>query len=1152
MDKQPVLEEKLRVFVSSTITECSAERKVAKEAITSLNHQPFLFETAGARPYPPPELFFTKLDEAHIFVGIYKDSYGWVAPSATQSGLDLEFQRARKRGMRRLFYIARDGKARDPRLIEMLKSSEEEVTFSYFDDSTELFDRIRDDIEAVVAGVFHRSDRVSEGLLESADVADSLGSPKDVELRPGLTAHIAELQAAAPVNLYGEQGAGKTYQLLDVARKLNGFYVAGRGYDRHLLASVMVNTVRQRLNLNPEYFISPDDSFATLLNLWNDDDVNTSFLLDDVDDELFLSRILREGKPIGPSRSLVTTSVDQTHREGFQEIELGGVDPVLAQKYLQHCLPAEFFPKAVFEEQESLGLPLFLQYLCSNPQLRSCKNVDEIDTQIFNGLREDVQELISYVALGEGKLQLAEATLATGWKPSNVLNAGNSGSHFLRQTETGFQLRHPYQREVLQAVLTQQPLRRKYLQRRLARALNKRQSPLRAFQLLEAFGDPAALRFAPAALFEAAVGGDNKSILRIANRRLSVEKNIEPNERVALLLTKSMAERQAGDDDEAAISLEKAKTAAQESGTTELTRDVRFLELYEAIYRSLRQEDLLALEDIVDSVDPIKEPFIRARFSVDLSALYMHLYQHEQAAKRAREALELFRVVEDEYGEATAKKNLVTALTKGNGNSLEIEKLSRELEEYRVETDSVRDRAWFCNLRTRQCRLAGQLEQAFAYASEAIEIAEKLGDARLVALNRINLGNVRRDQDRPKDAVKEYLAACKAGAEVGDRHMEAQASRLASAAFLDGGDPQAALASAQYAVARVDGTTAVEASIDALEQLGDVQIELRDHEAAADAYGAAFWKSHYLGIPGSRLLFLHLSASSDANKYMAAVLRLVEKAGGKAEESADNVGIILKGYDALLKLSGGGHLLELTGLHLALPSERLDARSLGILFERLLGIASSTEIDQLRAMAMLSLFVTIPLEHLAMRPIVEASEVVSSHVEALSFRPRSDGAAHWVISLRNGYPLLLSISVIDDRPSSCLLAVALALFLWRFESELKGELLAGIETPKQEVQIVITHVDELPPDMRSAVPDAERGVSVSRVTRPSAEDRTPTMVFYDDHLLESFKFADGETSGLLVLLLMTLSELCHQLFLGEVDEAQLKPKIVKLLRRAFR
>jgi hypothetical protein len=150
------------------------------------------------------------------------------------------------------------------------------------------------------------------------------------------------------------------------------------------------------------------------------------------------------------------------------------------------------------------------------------------------------------------------------------------------------------------------------------------------------------------------------------------------------------------------------------------------------------------------------------------------------------------------------------------------------------------------------------------------------------------------------------------------------------------------------------------------------------------------------------------------------------------------------------------------------------------------------------------------------------------------------------------HPLLVSVTVLDDRPSSGLLAVALVLFLWRFETELKEELLAGIETPKQEVHIMITHVDELPSDLRVAVPDSERGVSVSRVGKPETDDRTPTMVFYDDTLLKSFKLVAGETSGLLVLLLLTLTELCHQLFLGQVDEAQLKPKLVKLLRHAFR
>jgi tetratricopeptide (TPR) repeat protein len=833
-------------------------------------------------------------------------------------------------------------------------------------------------------------------------------------------------------------------------------------------------------------------------------------------------------------------------------LELGSIELDVAEDYLRHFLPGDPSPKASPRDENALGNPLFLHYVCRYPEHRNRKNIHEIDSHLFAELREDVQELVSYVALGEGKLQLVEASLATGWKSSNVLSAGNSAHHFLRQTETGYQFRHSHQEEVIGEVLSQQPMRRKYLQRRLAQALNRRKSPLRAFQLLEAFGDPTALRFAPAALFEAAVGGDNKSILRITKRRLSGDKGMEARDRVSLLLTKSMAERQAGDDREATKTLDEAKIAAQQDGAPELTRDVEFLDLYERVYRSLKQEDLIALAAIVDSVDRDDEPFIRARFAVDLSALYMHLNQHDRAVDRAREALELFLLLEDHHGEATAKKNLVTALTKGGGSAAEIEKLSKDLEAYRVETDSVRDRAWFCNLRTRQCRLAGELDQAFAYGTEAIEIAERLGDARLKALNRINLGNVLRDQKRPREAVIEYLAACKSGAEVGDRHLEAMASRLTSAAFLDSGDPQAALSSAQYAVACIDGTTAAEAIVDAVEQLGDVQMELRDHEAAASAYGKAFWTARNASIPGPHLLFLHLSASSDAKKYMTAVLELLRKSGEPNDEPTDNVAVILRGYGALLEFSDGDYLLELTALHLTLPTERLDSRSLGILFERLLSIAAAVESDLLRAMAMLSLFVTIPLEDLKMRPIVEASELVGSQVEGISFRPHSDGAAHWVISLREEYPLLISMSVVDDRPSSCLLAVAIALFLWRFERELKNDLLAGLETPKQEVHIVITHVDDLPPDIRSSVPNSERGVSVSRVGRPSVEDRTPTMIFYDDHLLETFKFADGETSGLLVMLLMTLSELCHQLFVGQVDEAQLNPKIVKLLKRAFR
>src|SRR3990172_8971200 len=89
-DSQPLLypqashviltpDQRLRVFVSSTLQEMAAERAAAKEAISRLRLTPVMFEL-GARPHPPRELYRAYLEQSHIFIGIYWQRYGWVAP----------------------------------------------------------------------------------------------------------------------------------------------------------------------------------------------------------------------------------------------------------------------------------------------------------------------------------------------------------------------------------------------------------------------------------------------------------------------------------------------------------------------------------------------------------------------------------------------------------------------------------------------------------------------------------------------------------------------------------------------------------------------------------------------------------------------------------------------------------------------------------------------------------------------------------------------------------------------------------------------------------------------------------------------------------------------------------------------------------------
>jgi hypothetical protein len=61
---------RLRVFVSSTLTELAEERRAVSRAITALRLTPVMFEV-GARPHPPQDLYRAYLAQSDVFVGLY-------------------------------------------------------------------------------------------------------------------------------------------------------------------------------------------------------------------------------------------------------------------------------------------------------------------------------------------------------------------------------------------------------------------------------------------------------------------------------------------------------------------------------------------------------------------------------------------------------------------------------------------------------------------------------------------------------------------------------------------------------------------------------------------------------------------------------------------------------------------------------------------------------------------------------------------------------------------------------------------------------------------------------------------------------------------------------------------------------------------------
>ncbi len=144
---------RLRVFVSSTLGELATERAAVRASVEHLRLSPVMFEM-GARPHPPRALYRSYLAQSDVFVGIYWQRYGWVAPDMSISGLEDEFELAA--GMPRLMYVKRPAPDMEPRLKEMLHALQagDAVSYKSFATAEELGRLVLDDLALMLAERF--------------------------------------------------------------------------------------------------------------------------------------------------------------------------------------------------------------------------------------------------------------------------------------------------------------------------------------------------------------------------------------------------------------------------------------------------------------------------------------------------------------------------------------------------------------------------------------------------------------------------------------------------------------------------------------------------------------------------------------------------------------------------------------------------------------------------------------------------------------------------------------------------------------------------------------------------------------------------------------------------------------------------------------
>ncbi len=223
---------RLRVFISSTLKELADERETVRESVAKLHLVPVMFET-GARPYPARELYQAYLSQSHIFIGIYWQSYGWIGPGMSISGLEDEYNLSSP--LPRLIYIKTPTEKREAGLDQMLQRIQQESAVSYkrFSTPQELGELVENDLALLLAESYEASERMtgesaaerSPGSLENLLFPHNPLLGREQELQT--VCNWLSQEDLGLVTLTGPAGVGKSRLALEAALALREHFPDG-------------------------------------------------------------------------------------------------------------------------------------------------------------------------------------------------------------------------------------------------------------------------------------------------------------------------------------------------------------------------------------------------------------------------------------------------------------------------------------------------------------------------------------------------------------------------------------------------------------------------------------------------------------------------------------------------------------------------------------------------------------------------------------------------------------------------------------------------------------------------------------------------------------------------------------------------------------
>jgi tetratricopeptide (TPR) repeat protein len=1154
----PSTVDRLRVFVSSTIKECAAERAAVRDAIRSLNHAPVLFEDVGARPYPPREVYKARLEISQIFVGIYRESYGWVAPDTDVSGLEDEFRLAGARGMDRLLYVYETPSARDPRLQALIEDAKNSgITLAGYTDPQHLNDRVRDDLTAVISNRFVEQAVAFREAPTAEEVLDSLIPNPTHRLRR----LAVERDVIERLNQYGRIvvtapiGGGKTVMLAQMAAANQWILVDGQGLNRLDLLARATNAIRQRLGRPPVTLTTEQAAIQELLKSW-ESLPDATLVVDGASEPAFVWQIPAVNRRLVLA-SRVALEIPSSQRFDIPPLASDEIAVWITTLRGERPLPGELATLVA----RSGGSPLYLRFFALGAGVPADLSLRELEIRAVQSLPPRAREVTSYLALSDRRFSIADLHALIGLEegPEAVAEHVAAAGGVLRHARGHVTLVHEHLRATLLEQLHQTPARLTFFASRLGGHFERSGRDIAAFHVYAEAGEHRHRdRVLQRAAHQAALMGGGAPAVPVFRRQAELSEEAgKHDERLHALLSLAFALKQSGGRDEAAHTLNQARLLAETLNQPSCLLRVKEMEAVLDLGNRPRSERIAELEALRGSYSQEADGFNAARTGTLLTAEYISARDFRSAEKVSREVLEVFEKIGDEYGLRIARLNLAAALSGITGREEEAAAIAQELEQQLDPEEYPRERAVLCNYLTRHYRESGDPARAAEFAVEAIQIGEQLGDRHVIAINRTTLGNCRRDEERLDDALIEYHIAEQTAASAGLRDTESAANELIASVHNQREHYHVALQHAQHAVAtaRLVGDHVLIARAE--EERAIALTGQRETEAAVDAYIAAA-KAIAAIRPGKSFF---VSLVNDAlglcvsSKKIRLTIRLLSEvfAPGDTPPAKEDIHPLHVLYSALPRMATTivrvDRALPMVALSMAdlladvpsLVERRIVLQAVDALLPRVAGAPSKSTLGSVAA---------ILLAHsgnsLTLADVADIAERVAVPSTGIYFKPQSDGAGHWTVRLEIADGVVLSIVQLDDRPRTAVTTTVLALLLASLDDVIRGQLLDAERIPRNEAIINVASRTEFEKQIGSdllKLGNMPSGFAVVESTDVTRSEQPPVFVLCGDDFPLPWRPNEHALSDVHMLFGELLRVLVAHLLAQSVEAEVLFPKI---------